>query len=75
MGDAPSAPSPCSPYAGSARVNATITAEKFASAPPVVKQARTDVKPMPGDQRLIQDSLDSWMKFWDANIRNRSKKS
>jgi iron(III) transport system substrate-binding protein len=40
------------------------------SLPPVVRQARTKVKPMPGDQRLIQDSLDTWMKFWDANIRN-----
>jgi iron(III) transport system substrate-binding protein len=40
------------------------------SLPPVVKRARTEVKPMAGDQRLIQDSLDSWMKFWDANIRN-----
>jgi iron(III) transport system substrate-binding protein len=40
------------------------------SLPPIVKQARTEVKPMPGDQRLIQDSLDTWMKFWDANIRN-----
>jgi iron(III) transport system substrate-binding protein len=40
------------------------------SLPPVVRQARTEVKPMAGDQRLIQDSLDSWMKFWDANIRN-----
>jgi iron(III) transport system substrate-binding protein len=40
------------------------------SLPPVVKQALTEVKPMPGDQRLIQDSLDTWMKFWDANIRN-----
>jgi iron(III) transport system substrate-binding protein len=40
------------------------------SLPPVVKQARTEVKPMAGDQRLIQDSLDTWMKFWDANIRN-----
>ena len=40
------------------------------SLPPIVRQARTEVKPMAGDQRLIQDSLDTWMKFWDANIRN-----
>jgi iron(III) transport system substrate-binding protein len=38
--------------------------------PPVVRRARTEVKPMPGDQRLIADSLDAWMKFWDAKIRN-----
>src|SRR5579883_2520859 len=30
---------PCSPYSGKARVNATTTAERFASAPPVVKEA------------------------------------
>ena len=40
------------------------------SLPPVVRQARTEVKAMPGDQALMRDSLDTWMKFWDANIRN-----
>ena len=40
------------------------------SLPEVVKRARTDVKPMPGDQKLMRDSLDAWMKYWDANIRN-----
>ena len=40
------------------------------SLPPIVKRARLEVKPMPGDQRLMQDSLDTWMKYWDANIRN-----
>ncbi len=38
--------------------------------PPVVRQARTEAKPMAGDQRLMADSLDVWMKFWDAHIRN-----
>ena len=40
------------------------------SLPPIVKRARVEVKSMPGDQRLMQDSLDTWMKYWDANIRN-----
>ncbi len=40
------------------------------SLPTVVRQARTEVKAMPGDQALMRDSLDTWMKYWDANIRN-----
>ena len=40
------------------------------SLPDVVKRARAEVKAMPGDQRLLRDSLDAWMKYWDANIRN-----
>jgi iron(III) transport system substrate-binding protein len=40
------------------------------SLPDVVKRARAEVKPMAGDQRLLRDSLDAWMKYWDANIRN-----
>jgi iron(III) transport system substrate-binding protein len=40
------------------------------SLPEIVRRARTEVKPMPGDAQLIADSLDTWMKFWDAKIRN-----
>jgi iron(III) transport system substrate-binding protein len=40
------------------------------SLPDVVKRARNEVKPMEGDQKLQRDSLDAWMKYWDANIRN-----
>jgi iron(III) transport system substrate-binding protein len=40
------------------------------SLPEIVRRARTEVKPMAGDQKLQRDSLDAWMKFWDANIRN-----
>jgi len=40
------------------------------SLPEVVRRARTEVKPMAGDQVLLRDSLDTWMKYWDANIRN-----
>jgi hypothetical protein len=31
------------------------------------------VKPMAGDQRLLNDSLDVWMKFWDRSIRNSQR--
>jgi iron(III) transport system substrate-binding protein len=40
------------------------------SLPPSVQRARAEVKPMAGDVKLIQDSLDTWMRYWDANIRN-----
>jgi iron(III) transport system substrate-binding protein len=40
------------------------------SLPVLVRRARAEVRPMPGDQKLIADSLDGWMKFWDANVRN-----
>lgn len=40
------------------------------SLPTIVKRARAELKPMAGDVKLIQDSLDTWMKYWDANVRN-----
>ena len=40
------------------------------SLPPVIRRARTEVKPMAGDMKLVADSLDAWMKFWDAKVRN-----
>jgi iron(III) transport system substrate-binding protein len=40
------------------------------SLPAIVRRARTEVKPMPGDQTLLRDSLDAWMKYWDTHIRN-----
>jgi len=30
---------------------------------------------MPLDRALLAAHLDEWMRYWDANIRNRSKKS
>ncbi len=41
--------------------------------PPVIRRARAEVKAMPTDARLIADSLDTWMKFWDASIRNSQR--
>jgi iron(III) transport system substrate-binding protein len=43
------------------------------SLPDIVRRARTEVKPMPVDAKLISDSLDTWMKFWDAKIRNSQR--
>ena len=40
------------------------------SLPPWIRQARAEIKPMALDQQLLADSLDSWMKYWDANVRN-----
>jgi iron(III) transport system substrate-binding protein len=43
------------------------------SLPDVVRRALTDLKPMPLDARLLADSLDVWMKYWDSNIRNSQR--
>jgi iron(III) transport system substrate-binding protein len=40
------------------------------SLPSWIRQALSRIKPMPGDQRMIADSLDAWMTYWDARIRN-----
>jgi iron(III) transport system substrate-binding protein len=40
------------------------------SLPPDVERARSEVKPMPGYGTIVRDSIDTWMKYWDANIRN-----
>jgi iron(III) transport system substrate-binding protein len=40
------------------------------SLPEWIRQARTQIKPMPLDAQLMADSLDAWMKYWDGRIRN-----
>ena len=45
------------------------------SLPQWVRDAKTKIKPMPLDRELLAKHLDEWMRYWDANIRNRSKKS
>jgi iron(III) transport system substrate-binding protein len=40
------------------------------SLPAWIREALAQIKPMPGDQRMIADSLDAWMTYWDARIRN-----
>jgi iron(III) transport system substrate-binding protein len=43
------------------------------SLPEVVRRAVTELKPMPLDAKLLADSLDVWMKYWDSNIRNSQR--
>ncbi len=45
------------------------------SLPQWVRDAKTQIKPMPLDRALLAQHLDEWMRYWDSNIRNRSKKS
>jgi iron(III) transport system substrate-binding protein len=40
------------------------------SLPMWIREARAQIRPMPLDKQLIADSLDSWMKYWDAHVRN-----
>ena len=43
------------------------------SLPEPVRRARTELKAMPLDAKLLADSLDVWMKYWDSNIRNSQR--
>jgi iron(III) transport system substrate-binding protein len=40
------------------------------SLPDWIRTARTEIRPMPVDAKLMADSLDAWMKEWDARVRN-----
>ncbi|HUF26040.1 MAG TPA: extracellular solute-binding protein [Gemmatimonadaceae bacterium] len=44
------------------------------SLPDWIREAREEIRPMPGDQALIRERMDEWMRYWDANIRNRSRR-
>lgn len=41
------------------------------SLPEWISTARERIRPMPLDAQLMADSLDSWMTYWDSNVRNR----
>ena len=43
------------------------------SLPEPVRRARTELKEMPVDAKLLADSLDAWMKYWDSGIRNSQR--
>jgi len=45
------------------------------SLPAWIRDATRTLKTMPVDRQLLADSLDIWMRYWDANIRNRGKRS
>jgi len=62
-----------------------ISAEKFlriptrkdippAGLPAWIREALETIKPMPVDRQLMATHLDEWMKYWDANIRNRGNR-
>ncbi|HEX2716315.1 MAG TPA: extracellular solute-binding protein [Gemmatimonadaceae bacterium] len=44
------------------------------SLPPEIARALREIKPMPMDRALLAAHLDEWMRYWDANIRNRGGK-
>ncbi|MFL5577023.1 MAG: extracellular solute-binding protein [Gemmatimonadaceae bacterium] len=43
------------------------------SLPAWIQEARTQIKPMDVDRRLLADSLDAWMTYWDSHIRNSER--
>jgi iron(III) transport system substrate-binding protein len=45
------------------------------SLPQWIRDAKTRIKPMPLDRQLLARELDGWMRYWDSNIRNRSRGS
>jgi iron(III) transport system substrate-binding protein len=44
------------------------------SLPRWMQTALTDIPVMPLDRRLLADSLNRWMRRWDADVRNSSKR-
>jgi iron(III) transport system substrate-binding protein len=44
------------------------------SLPDWLRSAMPLLRPMPVDRHLIADSLDVWMTYWDAQVRNRSRR-
>jgi iron(III) transport system substrate-binding protein len=42
--------------------------------PKWVREAKLQIRPMAIDNKLMSDSLNGWMRQWDANVRNRSPK-
>jgi iron(III) transport system substrate-binding protein len=42
--------------------------------PKWIQDAKSKIKPMAVDRAMMAEHLDEWMKYWDANIRNRGNK-
>jgi iron(III) transport system substrate-binding protein len=42
--------------------------------PKWIQDAKSKIKPMSVDRTVMTEHLDEWMKYWDANIRNRGRK-
>ena len=45
-----------------------------ADLPQWIQDANRLIKPMPVDRKLMADSLNAWMKYWDSNIRNSGRR-
>ncbi|HEY8164167.1 MAG TPA: extracellular solute-binding protein [Gemmatimonadaceae bacterium] len=43
------------------------------SLPKWIQDAKARIRPMPVDRAMMSAHLDEWMKYWDANIRNRGR--
>ena len=43
------------------------------SMPAWIREAQQQIKPMNVDRELMAKHLDEWMRYWDANIRNRNR--
>ena len=41
------------------------------SLPQWIRDAKTQITPMPLDRPLLAQHLDEWMRYWDSHIRNR----
>ena len=44
------------------------------SLPEWIREANEQIIPMPIDHALMARHLDGWMRYWDANIRNRGRR-
>jgi iron(III) transport system substrate-binding protein len=44
-----------------------------AALPDWLRAVKPLLKPMPLDRQVLSDSLDAWMRYWDANVRNRGR--
>jgi iron(III) transport system substrate-binding protein len=42
--------------------------------PEWIRDARERITPMQIDRRLVADSLDAWMTYWDSHIRNSGRR-
>jgi iron(III) transport system substrate-binding protein len=41
--------------------------------PSWIREATPLLKPLPVDRRLVADSAEAWMRYWDTNIRSRNR--
>ncbi len=44
------------------------------SLPDWIREAQAQIRPMDIDRELLAERLDEWMRYWDANIRNRYRR-